>query len=138
MTRSLFRTAVLGVLALAIAFGALAGFTDLLDPVAASADTLSTDDLLPTTFSDETGLSVDTDLESTIGKLIKVVLGFLGIVCVLIVLWGGFEWMTAGGNDDKVRDAKKRLIAGVIGMAIIFSAYAITSFVIGELLSATA
>ena len=93
-------------------------------------------DLLPTTFSDETGLG-QKDLKSGIGELINVALGFLGIVAVIIILFGGFKWMTAGGNDEKVGEAKRLIIAGIIGLAIILSAYAITTFVLESLIDAT-
>lgn len=93
-------------------------------------------DLLPTDFTDETGLG-DKDLEKGLGELINVALGFLGIVAVIIILFGGFKWMTAGGNDEKVAEAKRLIIAGIIGLAIILSAYAITKFVLESLIEAT-
>ncbi len=68
------------------------------------------------------------DLKTTIGKLLKVALGFLGIIAVIIVLIGGFKYMTAGGSEEKVGDAKKWIVSGIIGLAIILSAYAITTF----------
>ena len=77
------------------------------------------------------------DLRSVIGNIIKVALGFLGVVAVVIVLIGGFKYMTAGGSDEKVGDARKYIISGIIGLAIILSAYAITTFVISQLLDAT-
>lgn len=79
----------------------------------------------------------DTDIRTTIGTIINVALGFLGVVAVVIVLIGGFKYMIAGGSDEKVGDAKKWIISGIIGLAIILSAYAITTFVIGKLLTAT-
>jgi len=45
--------------------------------------------------------------------------------------------MTAGGNDKNVEEAKRLIIAGIIGLAIILAAYAIASFVISSILSAT-
>ena len=94
------------------------------------------EDLLPSSFSDETGLG-DKPLKEGIGELINVALGFLGIVAVIIILFGGFKWMTAGGNDEKVGEAKRLIIAGIIGLAIILSAYAITTFVLESLIEAT-
>lgn len=97
---------------------------------------LGASDLLPTTFTNETGLG-DADLQVTIGALIKTVIRFLGIIAVVVVLYGGFKWMTASGNDEKVAEAKRVLIAGLIGLAIVLTALAITNFVIGQILDAT-
>lgn len=103
----------------------------------AYAQPLEADDFLSDEFSDSTGLGT-SDLQTTIGSLIRVALGFLGVIAVCIVLYGGFKWMTAGGNDEKVGEAKRLMISGLIGLAIIMSAYAIASFVIGAVLDATA
>ncbi len=70
-------------------------------------------------------------------RIIRVVLGFLGIVALVIVLYGGFVWMTAAGNEERITKAKKILVNGVIGLVIIIMAFSITSFVINKLLEAT-
>ncbi|MBT4722856.1 hypothetical protein HN958_03720 [Candidatus Falkowbacteria bacterium] len=75
-------------------------------------------------------------LTARIAEIIKVVLGFLGVVVVIIVIYAGFLWMTAGGTSEKVEKAKSWMINAVIGLAIILSAYAITDFVIERLLEA--
>lgn len=135
MTQTLIRYALSIMLGVALALPLLA-VVQL--PVAhAQGNELDEDYLLPDEFTGATGLG-EADLESTIGNIINVVLGFLGIVAVVIVLFGGFKWMTAGGNDEKVAEAKKLLVAGVIGLAIILSAYAITSFVLTSLVQASA
>ncbi len=78
------------------------------------------------------------DVRQTAARIINVALGFLGIVAVVIVLLGGFKYMISGGEQTKVDEARKLIISGIIGLAIILSAWAITSFVISNLLSATA
>ena len=77
------------------------------------------------------------DLRETAANLINVLLGLLGLIAVVIVLAGGFKWMTSGGNEEKTGEAKKMIGAGVIGLAIILSAWAISLFVINQLSSAT-
>lgn len=135
------------ILGLALTLGALA-FIGSLDPVQALAQqgtgvgaggsgTLTTGDFLPTEFTGATGLGGETDLQVTIANLIRVVIQFLGVVAVVIVLYGGFKWMTASGSDEKVAEAKKILIAGLIGLAIVLTALAITNFAIGSILQAT-
>lgn len=78
------------------------------------------------------------DVRQTAARLINVALGFLGIIAVVIVLIGGFKYMVSGGNEEKTTEARRLIVSGIIGLAIILSAWAITSFVIGQLLTATA
>ena len=78
-----------------------------------------------------------TTLSELIKSIIQVILGFLGVIAVLIILWGGFVWMTAAGEPDKVDKAKKMIYSGIIGLVIIFAAYAIASFVFAQLQSIT-
>lgn len=85
----------------------------------------------------DTGLG-NQDIRTTISKVIKTAMSLLGIIAVVIVLIGGFKWMTAGGNDEQVGEAKKWIFSGVIGLAIILSAYALASFIINQLVTATA
>lgn len=75
------------------------------------------------------------DVRVVITRIINVAMGFLGIVAVLIILWGGFTWMTAGGNEDKVAEAKKIITAGIIGLIIVITSFAIASFVVQSLVN---
>ena len=77
------------------------------------------------------------DLRDMIVSLINVLLGFLGIIAVIIILWGGFKWMTAGGNEENVGEARSLIIAGIIGLAIIIASFAISRFVIQSFATAT-
>lgn len=107
-------------------------------PTAAHAATSGTMDAseLGLSYGASIGLG-STDVRSTIAAIIRVAMGLLGIVAVVIILVGGFKWMTAGGNEDQVGEAKKWIFSGIIGLAIILSAYALASFVITQLSSAT-
>lgn len=84
----------------------------------------------------ETGLG-SGDIRITIARMIRILMGLLGIIAVVIIMYGGFTWMTAGGNDERVGEAKKWIMSGVIGLAIILSSFAIASFVINSLVNAT-
>lgn len=77
------------------------------------------------------------DVRTTVSNVIKAFMGLLGIVAVIIILLGGFKWMTAGGNEEKVSEAKKLIISGIIGLVIILSAYAIAQFVVGAIINGT-
>lgn len=74
------------------------------------------------------------DLVTIIGTIIKIGLGLLGIIFLVLVIYSGFLWMTAGGDDGQVTRAKQILINGVVGMVIVLFSYAITSFVINAIL----
>ncbi len=87
-------------------------------------------------FEDELKLG-KKDIRETAAEIINVSLGLLGIIAVVIILIGGFQWMTAGGNEDKVGEARKRIFAGIIGLAIILSAWAVARFVLVQLGKAT-
>ncbi len=78
-----------------------------------------------------------TDIRLIIARIIRVALGLLGIVAVVLILYAGFTWMTAGGDEERVSQAKKIMINAVIGLAIVLSSYAIASFVISKLTEAT-
>jgi cysteine-rich repeat protein len=80
--------------------------------------------------------SEDSDLRVTIVRIINIFLGFLGLIAFCIVLYAGYLWMTSGGSEERVSTAKKLLINGVIGLFIIMSAFAITSFILRTLRSA--
>ena len=94
------------------------------------------DQQLGITYGAATGLS-NVDVRVSAARIIRAAMRLLGIVALVIILIGGYTWMTAGGNEEKVAEAKKWILAGVIGLAIILTAYSIASFVISSLVEAT-
>ncbi|MEO5927711.1 MAG: pilin [Patescibacteria group bacterium] len=74
-----------------------------------------------------------TDLNAIIGNLISAVIGFLGVVLFLYLLYGGFLWMTAGGDAGQVKKATDVIRNAIIGLVIIALSYAIATFVITSL-----
>jgi len=116
---------VLGILCLVMAFQATAvGAQQVID--------LGTelDEIGAQAGYDVTGQ--DT-LPSIIGRIINAVLGFLGVVLIVIIIYAGFLWMTAGGSEEQVGKAKQWMINAIIGLVIVLLAYAITSFVVTKL-----
>jgi len=87
-------------------------------------------------YGAETGLG-SRDLKDTITAVLNVLLGFLGIIAVIVILLGGFKWMTAMGNEEKVGEAKKLIGAGIVGLVIILAAYAIAIYVVSTIAEAT-
>lgn len=77
-------------------------------------------------YDTESGFS----LESIIGVVIQTALSFLGVVFLLLIIYGGYLWMTARGNETQVEKAKNLLTAAVVGLIIVLAAYTISYFVI--------
>src|SRR3989339_849521 len=73
-------------------------------------------------FGDAIGLS-DTDPRIIITRLIHILLGFIGIILLIMILLSGVQFMFSGGNDEKVKKAKKTFYGAIIGLIIILSAY---------------
>lgn len=87
-------------------------------------------------YAADTGLSNTQDIRVTIAKIIRIVIGFLGIVAVGLIMYAGWVWMTSEGNEEKIEQAKKILTNAVIGLIIILSAFAIVSFIVNSLTGA--
>ena len=89
----------------------------------------------------ETALNAGYDkagsLTATIGSIIQTALGFVGFVVFAFILFAGFQWMTAGGNEEQVAKAKTMIKNAIIGFVIITAAYAIVYFVTAELMNTT-
>lgn len=79
----------------------------------------------------------DLYFAETLGKFIKIFLTFFGIVFLILIMYGGFLWMTAQGNEQQIEKAKQTIINSTIGIVIVMLAYAITWFVIAKLGNAT-
>jgi hypothetical protein len=77
------------------------------------------------------GVGGSTDLVTIIGRLINIVLGFLGILLLILLLFAGYLWMTSGGDPEKVKKAQDYIRNAIIGLVIIASAWAITAFILG-------
>jgi Type IV secretion system pilin/Bacterial Ig-like domain len=77
------------------------------------------------------------DIRVIIGRIIQVALGLVGVVLLVYIIYAGFLWMTSGGNEEKVADAKKILRNAIIGLVIILAAFSIAQFIITSLIGAT-
>ena len=82
-----------------------------------------------TTLSGALG-STTSDLRDTVRRFINIGLGFLGVLTVLMVIYGGYMWLTAAGAEDKVTKGKNILIWAIIGTIVISIAWTISSYVL--------
>lgn len=71
----------------------------------------------------------ETTFATFLGVAIKTFLGLLGIIFIVLIIWAGYNWMTASGNEEKVTKAKSTLYRAIIGLVITLSAYGIWRFI---------
>jgi hypothetical protein len=92
----------------------------------------------PTTDTGTVSLDNPLGTESPqvlIGNVINAVLGVVGSLALLMFIYGGFTWMTASGNSEKVQQGKNILLWAIIGLVVIFTSYALVNFVIQDVIS---
>ena len=75
----------------------------------------------------------ENTLLDNIATIIQVVLGLLGTIFVILMIYAGILWMTAGGNDTQVKKAQNIIQRAAIGLLIVVLAYAITYFIFQNL-----
>lgn len=81
----------------------------------------------------DTGNNDGTQLGEIVAKIIEAFLGLLGIIFIILILYAGYSWMTAGGDEQKVTKAKDTIQKAIIGLVVIVAAYSITYFVFNAL-----
>jgi len=77
----------------------------------------------------------DTALARTIGGIVKVVFGLLGVIFVGLIIYAGYNWMTATGDEAKVTKAKDTIRRAIIGLIILIGSFAIYNFIFMRLIS---
>jgi hypothetical protein len=89
---------------------------------------------VPATVSIDNPLCADgkdcITVPGLIGRVIDTGLGLVGSIALLMFIFGGFKWLTSGGNTKDVEDGKNILMWSTVGLVVIFSSYAIVKFVI--------
>ncbi|HZJ41333.1 MAG TPA: pilin [Candidatus Saccharimonadales bacterium] len=71
-----------------------------------------------------------------VGRVIQIILSFLGVIVLGLIIYAGFLWMTSGGEEDKISRAKMIIQNAAIGLAVTLAAWAITTFIISRLAGA--
>jgi len=76
-------------------------------------------------------------LAGIVGIGIQAFLGLLGVIFLILMLYAGYNWMMARGDEEKVTKAKDTITRAIIGLLITIGAYAISFWVFDKLLSTT-
>lgn len=78
----------------------------------------------------------ESDLVGIITQILNIIVGLLGIVCVVVIILGGVSYMTSTGDAGKVKKAKDTILYGVIGLVVCALAAVIVNFVIANVINA--
>jgi uncharacterized membrane protein len=73
-----------------------------------------------------------------VARIISAALGLVGIIFFLLMLYAGFLWMTARGNEKSSAKAKEIIVSATIGLVIVAGAYAITTLIFNNITGQTA
>ncbi len=87
-------------------------------------------DLLP---GINTPFSAGTGLLGVVGTAITLAFGVAGLVAVIYLIMGGFNYVTAGGDPEAVEGAKTTIVNAIIGLVIILVSYLIVQFIMVQL-----
>ncbi len=71
--------------------------------------------------------TADVAVQALIGKAML----YLSLVAVMYGIWGGFQIVTAGGDEEKVKKGRTILIQVVIGIIVIWLAGSVVQWVVG-------
>lgn len=80
-------------------------------------------------------LKVDT-WQELIGLIVGAIISLTGAATLLMLVWGGFLWLTAAGEEERIKAGINTMVWAVMGLGVIFGAYAILDFIIKKALGA--
>ena len=72
----------------------------------------------------QAGTTKATDIISVV---IKTALGIIGALTLLMLVWGGFQWLTSAGSPEKVKSGTQTMVWAIIGVVLVFSSYILLS-----------
>jgi len=72
----------------------------------------------------------ETDVAVIIGRIVRMLTGGAGMIAFLMFIYGGFQWLTAAGNPEKIKKGRDILVWSILGLVVMFSAYIITRYII--------
>lgn len=67
------------------------------------------------------------EASAIIGTVIKAALGIVGALTLLMLVWGGFQWLTSAGNPEKVKSGTQTMVWAIIGVVLVFVSYLLLS-----------
>ena len=86
--------------------------------------------------SSATGEAPDT-INSAVSLVINIFSWIVGVVSVIMIIYGGFRYITSGGASDSVSSAKNTILYAIVGLVIVALAQVIVKFVLGTVAQTT-
>lgn len=111
---------------------AIPGLFEAHNAIAASSTSIM-DNLKTVASSSYDKTTDETTILTTVAGIIKIVLSLLGFIFVVLIIYSGILWMTAGGNEKQVERAKNIIKNAFIGLTLVILAYAVTYFIFASL-----
>ena len=71
-------------------------------------------------------------LSQAVGSIIMAFLSLLGVIFLILMVWGGYTWMLARGNEEKVEKAREIIADAILGIMVILFSALITWFIISR------
>lgn len=114
------------LLVFALMIGAISLFSAL--PVATGAILNPGDS--PGAVSEATG--GETSVRSLVLTIVNYFLGFLGLLAVIMIIYGGVTYVISAGNDEAIGNAKKIIMYALIGIIIILLSFVVVRAILGS------
>lgn len=77
------------------------------------------------------------DIRTIAANLVNILLGLLGVIAIVLIMYAGFMWMTAGGDPEKIVLARKILVSAAVGLLIVLSSWTLAIYILSRLWLAT-
>lgn len=113
-------------------------FLALAFPLAASAINIGDNILESARKSSGYGQATETTFASNLGLIVNIVLSFSGVIFMSLMVYAGYLWMTARGEENRIDKAQGIIRSAIIGMIITVGAYSITNFIVPKILERVA
>jgi hypothetical protein len=81
--------------------------------------------------------ATEEDFQDTLNSIVNIISIIVGVIAVLMIIFGGFRYITSGGDAAKVTSAKNTILYGLIGLVIVALAQFIVKFVLNQVMDTT-
>ncbi|MDD5291263.1 MAG: hypothetical protein PHZ04_04100 [Patescibacteria group bacterium] len=128
--KTFFKKIIFITLAVLISLFALSAVQAAGDPPTSSVGSLLKEAAESAKYETAKVESGDINTSTVAGGVVRIFLSILGIIFIVLMIYAGYLWMMARGNEEQVNKAKDLIRDAVIGLIIVVAAYAVTYFIL--------